>query len=314
MTRGQSFGALVVFGAGWGLTIPLGKIVIMAGHSHFGLVFWQMAVGVIVLGAIQIVRRRPMPITAKTLGFCLVIALIGTIVPNSMSYRAAFYLPAGIMALVIALVPMVAFPIALMFGIDRFSIRRFAGLLLGLSAMALIALPEASLPEGAAVVWVFVALIAPFCYAFEGNLVARFGTAGLGPIQTLFGASVIGSLVMLPVALGTGQFIVPSPTLGSAGIAILGIGVIHALVYTGYVWLVGQTGAVFAAQVAYLVTGFGVVWSMVLLGERYPPTVWIAFGVLMVGLVLVQPRLAPDASPVDDGAGPDISGPPSARP
>ena len=44
---------------------------------------------------------------------------------------------------------------------------------------------------------------------------------------------------------------------------------LNVLAYSGYVWLVAHAGSVFASQIAYLVTGFGVVWSMLLLGERY---------------------------------------------
>ena len=66
--------------------------------------------------------------------------------------------------------------------------------------------------------------------------------------------------------------------------------VIHGLVYTGYVWIIGRAGAVFAAQVSYLVMGFGVVWAMLFLGERYSLWVWAAFAVMLIGLALVQPR------------------------
>lgn len=301
MTRQSAFAVLVVLGAGWGFTIPLTKIAVRDGYGHFGLIFWQMAIGAVVLGAIQIARRRPFPLTRGAFGIALFIALVGTLVPNSASYQAAFHLPAGIMALVIALVPMLAFPVALAMRNDRFSVRRLAGLGLGLSAVGLIALPEASLPTGTAAIWVAVALIAPACYAIEGNWVAKFGTAGLGPIQTLMGASVIGCAIALPLALQTGQFIVPPVPLGPSDWAMLGLGAIHALVYSGYVWLVGRAGSVFAAQVAYLVTGFGVLWSMVLLAERYPPTIWAAFALLMAGLSLVQPRLASSPSDPDDG-------------
>ena len=55
-------------------------------------------------------------------------------------------------------------------------------------------------------------------------------------------------------------------------------------------WLVGRAGAVFGGQVAYLVTGFGVVWSMLLLGERYSGWVWAALALMLAGLALVQPR------------------------
>ena len=44
-----------------------------------------------------------------------------------------------------------------------------------------------------------------------------------------------------------------------------------------------------ASQIAYLVTGFGVLWSMVLLGERYSLWVWAAFALMLLGVALVQP-------------------------
>ena len=47
-------------------------------------------------------------------------------------------------------------------------------------------------------------------------------------------------------------------------------------------WSAGA-GSVFASQIAYLVTGFGVVWSMLLLGERYSAPVWAAFALMLRG-------------------------------
>jgi drug/metabolite transporter (DMT)-like permease len=61
-------------------------------------------------------------------------------------------------------------------------------------------------------------------------------------------------------------------------------------VYTGYVWLVSQAGAVFASQVAYVVTGMGVIWSMLLLTERYSGWVWASLLLILVGMFMVQPR------------------------
>ena len=48
---------------------------------------------------------------------------------------------------------------------------------------------------------------------------------------------------------------------------------------------------------AYLVTGFGVLWSMLLLDERYSALVWVAFAILIAGIALVQPKAA-EAVPV----------------
>ena len=168
--------------------------------------------------------------------------------------------------------------------------KRLLGLALGLCGVSLIVLPDASLPDKALVGWVFVALIAPLCYAFEGNLVARFGLAGLTPVQALFGASVLGAVAAAPMALSTGQWINPIVPFGAAEWAHLASSLLHAIVYTTYVWLVSRAGSTFAVQVSYLVTGFGVIWAILLLGEGYSAYIWAALCLVFVGMALVQPR------------------------
>ena len=283
---------LLLLGAGWGLTQPLIKITVTAGYQPFGLIFWQMLIGAVLLGLLRWRQLRRAPVNARTVAVWLMIALIGSVIPNTTSFRAAFHLPSGIMSIVLATIPMMAFPIALALGNDRFSVRRLCGLLLGLVGVGLIALPDASLPERAMIAFLPLALVAPFCYACEGNIVAKWGTAGLDPFAVLFGASVIGTLISLPLAVGSGQFIVPRPPFILADFTMLLSSIIHVLVYSGYVWLIGRAGAVFAGQVSYIVTGTGVLWAMTLLGESYSLWIWGALAFMGLGLMLVQPRLA----------------------
>lgn len=293
--RARLTGFLLLLGCGWGLTTPLIKITVTAGYEPFGLIFWQMLIGAVLLGALRWRQIGRMPVSAKTLAVWLMIATIGTLVPATASYSAAFHLPAGIMSIVIATIPMIAFPIALALGNDRFSVRRFMGLCLGLIGVGLIALPEASLPERAMIAFLPLAMIAPFCYACEGNIVARWGTAGLDPFQVLFGASAIGTLIALPLAIGTGQFFVPAAPFILADFTLFLTSIIHVLVYAGYVWLIARAGSVFAGQVSYVVTGSGVFWAMLLLNETYSIWIWLALICMGMGLSLVQPRLAQSA-------------------
>lgn len=290
--RGRLTVILIFLGAGWGLTQPLIKITVTAGYQPFGLIFWQMLIGTLLLGTLRWRQLKRLPVTAKTIAVWLMIATIGTLIPNTTSYRAAFHLPAGIMSIVIATIPMMAFPMALALGNDRFSVKRLAGLLLGLIGVGFIAFPEASLPERAMIAFLPLALVAPFCYAMEGNIVSRWGTAGLDPVQVLFGASAIGTVISLPLALGSGQFIIPQAPFILADFTMLLSSIIHVIVYTGYVWLISRAGAVFAGQVSYIVTGSGVLWAMLLLGETYSLWVWMALACMGLGLMLVQPRVA----------------------
>ena len=284
--------ALILLGTGWGLTQPLIKITVSAGYQPFGLIFWQMLIGTFVLGALRWQQIGQMPVSARTCAVWLMIATIGTLIPGAASFRAAFHLPSGIMSIVIATIPMMAFPIALALGNDRFSIRRLAGLTLGLIGVGFIAFPQASLPDRAMLAFLPLALVAPFCYAVEGNVVAKWGTAGLDPVQVLFGASAIGTVIALPLAVASGQFFVPGAPFVLADVTLALSSVIHVLVYTGYVWLIGRAGAVFAGQIAYLVTGAGVLWAMLLLGESYSMWIWVALCCMTFGLMLVLPRVA----------------------
>jgi drug/metabolite transporter (DMT)-like permease len=290
--RVQLTGFLLLLGVGWGLTQPLTKITVMAGYQPLGMIFWQMLIGAILIGTLRWRHLRRLQFTRKTLAVWLMIATIGSLIPGITSYRAAFHLPSGIMSIVIATIPMMAFPIAFALGNDTFSWRRLLGLILGLIGVGFIALPDASLPERAMIAFLPLALIAPFCYACEGNIVARWGTAGLDPFAVLFGASAIGALISLPLAIGSGQFFVPQAPFILADFTLTVSSVIHVLVYTGYVWLIGRAGAVFAGQLSYVVTGSGVLWAMLLLGETYSLWVWWALICMIFGLILVQPRLA----------------------
>lgn len=284
-----SFLGLLVFGLTWGTTMPLTKIAVSTGHQPMGLIFWQMLFGVFLLGAIVLWRRIRVPLDRPHIVYYLGIAFIGTLIPNSFSFLAAAQLPAGIMALAIATVPMFSLMIALAIGNERFRVSRLLGIALGVTAMMLIALPEASLPMPGQTVWVFVALIAPLCYGFEGNYVAKYVPRGLNPIAALWGASFLGIFISLPWAVFSGQYVDLFKPWAAPEWAMLGSSVAHAVAYAGYMWLVGFAGVVFTAQIAYVVTVAAIAISIVFLGESYSAWVWISVAMMMGALMLVQP-------------------------
>ncbi|RMD95383.1 MAG: DMT family transporter [Alphaproteobacteria bacterium] len=283
-------GVLLLCGAGWGLTVPLSKIAVSTGHGWFGLIFWQLAFMIVVLSLVSAVRRRRLAVDSGALRAYLLIALTGTVVPNSASYAAAVHLPAGVMAIIISLVPIFALPLALIARLERFDPVRTMGLVLGALAVVLLTAPEAALPAPGLWLWVMVAALAPFMYAVEATWVAGSTIRQRDPVDLLLGASCAGLLLVTPLAVGSGQFIDLRAGFGRAETALLAASLIHAAVYVLYVWLVGRAGSVFAAQVSYLVTASSMMWSMMLLGESYSAWVWAAMWALFCGLFLVRPR------------------------
>lgn len=283
-------GMLLILGIGWGTTQPLGKIATTTGHGPFGLIFWQLVVCVLVLGALSLSRGKGLVFSRRSMEFYIAVAILGTLVPNATFYLSAARLPAGIMSIIISAVPLLAFPMALVLRMERFAPLRLVGLMLGLAAVALIAAPGAVLPDPAMIAFLPVALVGPMFYAMEGIYVARRGMGGMDAVQAMFGASVMALILCLPITLALGQWFNPFDGFGRPEAALAASSVIHALMYAGYVWLASRAGAVFAAQCSYIVTGAGVLWAMALLGERFSPFIWVSLVLLLCGVALVAPR------------------------
>jgi drug/metabolite transporter (DMT)-like permease len=293
LTRREIFlfsGFLVLMGAGWGATQPLTKIAVSTGYGPFGLLVWQQVLGAVLMAVVCIIRRTGLPRHTGALRAYLVIALIGAVLPNTLSYQAAVHLPAGIMSLLLSVIPMFAFCIALMLGTDAFAWRRLGGLCFGLIGVLIIIVPSVDLGEAVPVGWAAIYLVVAMFYAFEGNYVARWGVADLDPFQLMLGASLVGLVIVVPLMLATGQTVVPLWPLPNAQLALVASSVVHVLVYASYVWLVGRAGAVFAVQVSYMVTGFGLFWAWLVLGEAFSHAIWLALVMMFAGMYLVQPR------------------------
>lgn len=269
------------------------------GHGPLGLIFWQFALSAALMGAATLARGRGLVLTRASLTFALVVATVGTLLPSITFYLSVERLPAGIMSILISAVPILAFPMALALGQDRLAPGRVLGLLCGLAGVLLIVGPDAALPDPAMAAWIPVALLGPLLYAAEGNFVARFGMGGQDPFQAMALTSLMGLVFALPLALASGQLINPRAAWGDAEWAFLAGGVVNISTYAAYVWLAANAGAVFAAQMSYIVTASGLVWAGALLGERPSPWVGLALLFMLAGLFLVSPRerAAPGRTP-----------------
>ena len=282
--------ALILMGAVWGAVFPITKIAVSTGHQAYGIIVWQSVVGIVLSGGITLLRGKRLPWAREAWWLFFGIAFFGSLAPNYFSYTATAHLPAGIISIVIGLVPLFAMPISLVLGFEKPSVIRAFGALCGAAAIFLIVGPSASLPDPTKIGYLFLALFAPLLYGFEGNFVTWYGTRGLDAVQILFGASVVGLIISVPMALGFGQMISPFQVWQPEEWAILIAALLNWGAYVGFVWLISKAGPVFSSQVAYLITGWGVVWSMLFLDERYSIWVWMAFALMILGVILVQPR------------------------
>lgn len=283
--------ALIAIGIGWGGATAALKLTVSTGHHPIGLIFWHFAIFSALLVVIARLRGRRLPLSRPALRFYVLVACLGAMFPAMAELPAAVHLPAGVLAIVISMVPMFSLMLALAVGEERPDLRRILGVGLGAAAIIMLLGPQTSLPDPAAWPYVLLVIVAPLCYAAEGIFVARRMPEEVGPITTLLGASLTGLAATTPMVLLIPGAWVPMPgPMGAAEIAIVANGCLSCLCYWGYVTLVRGYGPVFASMVAYVVTVSGVLWGVALLGESHSGWIWGALGTMVVGMALVQPR------------------------
>jgi len=277
-------------GVSWGLTTPLTVLSVSTGYQPFGIIFWQLVIIIVLSGGVVFATSRRIPFRRRHLGFLTGVAVLGTVVPDYLLYLAAAHLQGGVLAIVISMVPMFSLPMALALGFERPDILRAIGALCGAVAVVLLIGPDSSLPESSTSAYVFVGLGATALYAAQGNFITWHPVKDLNAIEILLGTSLIGLWFVAPLAIYSGQFVDLTKPWGVADWSIIGNSLFHGVAYAGYFALVARAGPVFTSQVAYLVTGSGVLWSMALLREAYSGWIWTALLLMFLGMALIQPR------------------------
>lgn len=281
---------LLFMGTAWGLSFSLGKIAVENGAKPFGVSQFQVMFAGIILLLVTVIRKKPLSVLKDKLGFVFTVAMLGAAIPGVLFYYAAPHVPAGVLSITVALIPLMTYGFSIPLKLERFSYIRFVGLVFGVLAICLIALPENSLPDPAALPWIFIACISAFCYAVE-NIILGFRSAlTVGPIRLAMGMNMMAAITLLPITLLTDSFFIPSFPFQMVDYAVIGLGLITVVAYTMFVLSVALFGSVFSSQVGYIVTLTGVFWGMLIFEESPSLWIWLSLLAMIIGLALVTPR------------------------
>ncbi len=286
----MNFLILIILGLGWGLSFTLGKIAITAGGTPIGLTFWQSLFSGLIL-LIYVFFRHGKIIIPKTMFLpIIIITFLSVVIPNIIFYACVAYLDAGVLSISVSVIPLFTYLIALGLKMDKFKVRRVLGLITGFCALLILILPENSLPDKRDIPWVLLALNCALCYALENIYIDRLALQNFGPIRLVCAVSFVSAIITFLLSLVMDQFFILQPTNIYLFISTLGLGFISATAYSIFIYLIGRAGSVFSSQVGYLVTFFGVVWGIIILGESHSVFVWISLAMIMTGIFLVQPK------------------------
>ena len=186
-------------GVVWGLSFSLAKMAVAGGAHPFGVTLWTSLFGAGFLIVFSLARRRPISAKSNVLWLYVVCGLLGTVVPGILFFYAASRVPAGVLSITVTVVPILTFLFFAMFGLERFGSLRVLGVFCGAVAVALLVVPEASLPDPSVAPWVLMACGASVCYAAE-NMILTFRLAhGVSPFMITCGMLIAATVVVHPV-------------------------------------------------------------------------------------------------------------------
>lgn len=291
---------LIACGALWGLVVPLAKLASEVEAHPVGLAILIDTLGAVLCIGISL-KRGTMP-KLKSLGrgdisFIVTFALLSAVLNQVLVYWMASQLPAFIVSIVIVLEGFIVFLFAALMRTEVASLKRFVGLGLGLVGIIVVLLFGMPVNIAANWLWVGLALLIPVTYAAEDLFIAERRPAKIDTIALFGMVQVVSVAMLIPIAIATNDFVPFEQLSGQTGIIVVLMATASNAAMLLFMWLIKTTGAVFGSQTAYAGTAAGIGWSMLLLGEAVPLLTWGALALVIIGLLMVEPKQEAEAEP-----------------
>lgn len=279
---------LLLGGISYGSLFTANKIAIDAGFPFIAYSFWQaLFAGVVTLVLATIVSKPP-SLRKENLRVFGLVAVFGFLGPLLVVTYVADRLPPAVLTLCAALIPATTYSLTLVLRFDRFRWLSVGGVLLGFGGILLIVVPTGSLPESGAWVWVLFSLLMPMSAAVNNVAGARFSPVGVSAFALCGGMMMVAALLLLIVMLAQGEFFLPTDADSSGLWGLLWATAGQAITYSCFFEIVRRAGALFFAQLNYVVVAAGIFWASIFFGAALSHWVWAAVAVLVASLVLIN--------------------------
>jgi drug/metabolite transporter (DMT)-like permease len=276
---------LLVGGALLGIATNLAKYAVDIGLTPLAFLFWAITGAAIILLAVAYLRSELLPLSARSLEYYIIAALVSVAGANLVFFSAIPHVGAGFVALIIALPPLLTYLAALVIRIETFSLSRAIGVAAALIGVAVLAAHKFSAPD-ASIVWIIIVLCGPVLLAI-GNIYRTLRW----PDNATPIALAPGMLIAAAVMLGVVGWL-PSQTL-RVPLDILSIGliIVQACIFAGQfvlLFVLQKSGGPVLLSLLGAVGAFvGVPVAVFIQGEAPPEGLVLGGSLIALGIVLV---------------------------
>ncbi|WP_306261823.1 DMT family transporter [Pararhizobium sp. IMCC21322] len=268
--------------------IMVAKAALSAGALPFQLAFvGNLGAGLLVFGLILRSGER-IPTSRAHILLYLGLGIISFAAPTVLSYAVVDRVGPAYTSTVYALSPILTMSFAAGLGIERMYLRRFLGILIGLTGMLILVQQQFTQIDTDATLWVALGLLIP-AFAAIGNVIrSKFWPAGTSALAfagaTLLTSSVL-VLCMAPLFEDPRTWEFSLPVLwGWIALMIA----VSAISYVLNFQLQKVAGPVVFSQIGYWGTGFGVVLAALLFGDVLTALSLIGLAAIICGGVIAR--------------------------
>ena len=277
MTR-RGWGLFALVGALWGVPYLFMKVAVEELSTPL-IVFARVLIGALVLIPLAFYKKTLTP-ALKYWRYILLYAVLEMVIPWSLITSSQRDLSSGVVALLVATVPIWATFFAHYSGDTTAAHRtRIFGIAIGLLGIALIVGIE-SLNDVANIIALLSVLVAAFSYAWAVNMITSKAPDASGVAINGI-AMAISTAIFAPFALTN----LPKSTPSSDAIlATIGLGVLcTAIAFWIFFKVLDEIGPARASLVVYPNTAIAVVLGIILLDEKLTLAIAIGLPLVLVG-------------------------------
>jgi drug/metabolite transporter (DMT)-like permease len=269
----------------------------MAGEGAMhpvGLSLLVNCLGVVVATLLCLQQKKLRLPSRREMGFFFNWAILYAVFNQVLVYWLSARLDAAVVSAFTVLEGLMIFAAASCFGLEKPSVLRCAGLLTGLAGSLLLVVSPGLFQvmgqPSLSPLMMCLGLLVPLSYAAESIYMAAKRPPDVDPLYAVLGVMLFSVPMLFVLALATDDFVVlqfPPTRTEFAAVAIMVATLVANLLYFQ---LIALAGSVFSGQISYFNALFGIGWGVIVLGESWPLGMMMAFGLMLLGLLLVRPQ------------------------
>lgn len=281
-----SLAILISLGFIWGSGYVIARFCMTHGVQPLGYSFWQSLGPALFLSLVLLLRKTALPISAAHIRYYILSGLFGIALPNTLMYFSAQHLPAGLLAVLVNTVPLLTYPLALLFAQEKFSAARLMAVVIGMSGIMVLVLPGAEFSSDYLFPWGVIVLLTPLSFALISIYIAAFRPAQGDSLAFSAGMLITSAIALLPLMLLTHSFQPLWPMNLPGGMILLEI-VLSSIGYILFFALIKRAGPVYYSLVGGIVSLTGLFWGYTLFHETLNLRSSIAIACILVAVILV---------------------------